>query len=97
MSLPIKLCEDMPNMMLDTIIFIKIAKSNQTQLTAQNIPIQRMSTQIKVQTQFIRELVAVTKESLDKKPTAVEVEVYRDMVPCFINIMKPKLESSDVE
>ena len=40
-----------------------------------------MSTQIKVQKQLIRELIAVTKEFLDKKSAPNEVEVYRETIP----------------
>ena len=55
-----------------------------------------MGTQIKEQNQLIRELITFTKESLSKNPAAVEVGVHRNVVRCFINIMKPKLENVDV-
>jgi hypothetical protein len=96
MSLPIKFCEEMPNVMLDTRTFIEIARSNQEQLAAQNIQIQSMSTQIKVQNQLIRDLIALTKESLDRNPAPREVEVYQEIIPCFVNIMKAKLDGGDV-
>ena len=82
--------------MLDTIIFIETAKSNQAQIAAQNSQIHNMSTQLKVHNHFIRELIAVTETSLDKNYAPIEVEGYGEILSCFINIMKPKLESTDV-
>ena len=59
--------------MLNKKTFIEIGKSKQAQDAVQNIQIQSMSTQIKVQNQLIRELIDVTKEYLDDKPAAEEV------------------------
>ena len=45
---------------------------------------------------MVRELIAVTKESLDRKPAPREVEVYQETIPCFVNMMKPEIDGGDV-
>ena len=55
-----------------------------------------MSSQIKVLNQLIKDLIAVTEESLDRKPASKEVEVYWEIISCVINIMKPKLDRPDI-
>ena len=100
MSLPIKMCENMPGVMIDTRTFIEIVKLNQQQTAAMTIQIHHIHQQIKTLTNAVTDLTALVtnKVSNAKVPEVSQYEesLYEEIVPNFITIIKPKLEALDI-
>ena len=71
-----------------------ITKANCAQISAMAIQLHNMHQQLKIQTIAINELTAATRRNV-REEEAIEVDLFEQTIPCFINIIKLKLEISD--
>ena len=92
--LPIKMYEQMPGVMIDTRSFMGITKVNRAQIDLIAIQLHNTYHQLKIQTIVIKELIAATRRNV-REEEAIEVDLFEQTIPCFINIIKLKLEISD--